>query len=144
MQIFIPYPDPYLTAQCLDRKRLNKQIIEANIILQKIVCLSGSWSNHPVVKMYTGHLGWVQCYLSCLRHYAAGELSDAGFWAAKANQVRPPFFTPDLCDQHKRRLYTKAPDLYPQFEKYGESYENWYVIDRKIVRYMDGKLLKDD
>lgn len=143
MQVFIPYPDPFLTAQCLDRKRLQKQRLEAYTIIKAIVYKTGGWASHPVVKMYSDHIGWLQCYLSCLRLYLEGFLDEARYWADNANKIRPPFITPDLCDQHKRRLYTKAPDLYPQFAEYGESDENWYVLGHKIVKYSNGKLLKD-
>ncbi len=144
MQIFTPLPDPYLTAASLDRRRLNKQIIEANIILQRIVQKTGGWANHPVVKMYTDHLGWLHCYFSCLSLYRAGDFNEAHFWAEKANRCRPPFLTDEFCDQHKRRLYTKDPERYAQWDGLGKSYENWYVLNGKTVRYLAGKIIKDN
>lgn len=144
MQIFVPFADPLTTASCLDVKRRNKQIIEANIIIQRIAQKKGSWANHPVVKMYAGHIGWVQCYLSCLRHYASKDYKVAQYWATMANKSTPPFLTEEFCDQHKRRLYTKNPNLYPQFSVFGKSYENWYVVDGKTVRYLAGKIIKEN
>ena len=144
MQIFVPFANPLATASCLDVKRRNKQIIEANIIIQRIAQKKGSWANHPVVKMYAGHIGWVQCYLSCLRHYASKDYKVAQYWATMANKSTPPFLTEEFCDQHKRRLYTKNANLYPQFAVFGKSYENWYVVDGKTVRYLAGKIIKEN
>lgn len=36
MQVFTPYPEPFKTADCLDSRRLNKQIIECRQILAAI------------------------------------------------------------------------------------------------------------
>lgn len=33
----------------------------------------------------------------------------------------------------------EAPELYPQFAKYGKSEENWYFVDGQIVKYVNGK-----
>ena len=54
MQIFLPYKDIFKTAECFDNRRLNKQIIECQQILDAIDG-STSWCNHPIVKMYKEH-----------------------------------------------------------------------------------------
>lgn len=36
MQVFTPYPQPFACADCLDPRRLNKQIIECKQILAAI------------------------------------------------------------------------------------------------------------
>jgi hypothetical protein len=53
MQVFI-IGSPFETAQILDNKRLNRQIQEAQVILD---ALNGkkAWSNHPCVLQYKGH-----------------------------------------------------------------------------------------
>jgi hypothetical protein len=48
--------------ESLDRKRLNKQKIEANQILNASLGLTKGWSNHPAVLMWKG-------YSNALKHY---------------------------------------------------------------------------
>lgn len=139
MQVFVPYPSPIDVAKCLDKRRLNKQIIEANQILDAVTGLKKGWRNHPAVLMYDHWKYWLWYYQYCLRKYREGDLEVAQEASDCADRNRPPFITQELCDQHKRRLYAKAPDLYPQFGVYGASEENWYFIDGRIVKYVDGK-----
>ena len=138
MQIFVPYRDPILVAQCLDKRRLNKQIIECHQILD---ALKGkiAWSNHPVVKMYKCNIDFVIHYSSCLEYWRDGYRNAALYSNYLALECIPSFIVEEFCIQHRRRLYTKAPDLYPQFAEYGESEENWYYVDGKLVKYINGK-----
>jgi hypothetical protein len=77
-----------------------------------------------------------------IKHLATQPVVDEALkFSYYADKIRPPFLTDDFCDQHKRRLFTKAPELYPQFEKYGKNYENWYFLDGNIVKYVNGKRL---
>lgn len=139
MQVFVPYPSPIDVAKCLDPRRLRKQIIECDQILQAISGESQAWKNHPVVKMYLGYVRWLCAYSDCLYAYNDGQEELASRLSDTADKIRPPFLTEDLCDQHKRRLFTKAPELYPQFWPYGETDENWYFVDGEIVKYINGK-----
>lgn len=54
MQVFTPYKEPILCAQVLDKKMLNKQIIECQQIIRAIEG-NKAWHNHPVVRMYRPH-----------------------------------------------------------------------------------------
>lgn len=142
MQVFVPYPSPIDVAKCLDKKRLRKQIIECDQILKAIYGQSEAWKNHPVVNMYSAnplyHL-WLQQYRDVLaffntdKHWMAIQIS------FQCDTYNLPFLTKSFCDQHKRRLYTKAPHLYPQFAKYGTSEDNWYVADGEIIKFRNGK-----
>lgn len=149
MQIFIPYNEPILCAEVLyGDKRFNKQIIETN---QIIYAISGriAWSNHPITKMYKEHVDWLGHYLNCFICYrkfkTTGNIEfydEAKHWNELANSCRPDFITDELCDQHKRRLYTKNKEHYKLFSEFGESGENWYVIDGEIVKYINSKKIK--
>ena len=139
MQVFVPYAQPLMCAMCLDKKRLRKQIIECHQILNAIEEGSGAWFNHPVVKMYAPEYTWLHDYTLALEYYAVGNMGMAEWWSQCADGCRPDFLTAALCDQHKRRLYTKAPDLYPWFVAYGKSEENWYVVNGEILKYINGK-----
>lgn len=139
MQVFVPYPSPLDVAKCLDRKRLLKQITECKQILAAISGESRGWKGHPVTKMYARHESWLRWYMASLYFFNAGNEPEALFNSHFADIFRPPFLTEAFCDQHKRRLYTKAPNLYPQFASYGKSEENWYVVDGMVLRYENGK-----
>lgn len=56
MQTFLPYKDFDKSAQALDSKRLNKQILECYQILKVLSNPDprAGWRNHPAVKMWRG------------------------------------------------------------------------------------------
>lgn len=155
MQIFTPYSSPLKCAEALwnDSKRYNKQLIECYQILRATRGIGRAWLNHPVVKMYKPHRVWLHCYMRCLEYYrmykkSVNEVDKMSFKKSaeifndRANIIMPPFLTDDFCNQHKRRLYTKSPELYPQFAEYGKSEENWYFVDGKLLKYINGKQVK--
>lgn len=150
MQVFTPYPKPILTAMCLDGRRLNKQLIECRQILDAIDGKGKGWFNHPVVKTYKPYIQWLCYYMQCLEcymHYIKiSDMRERVSWlnqsiicSKQADIIRPPFLTEDFCNQHKRRLFTKNPEHYREFAEYGTSDENWYYVDGKIVKYINGK-----
>lgn len=142
MQVFCPFAEPYFTAQEMsaDKRRINKQVIEAGQILNTINGYSKGWKNHPVILMYKDHADWLYNYMLCLNCYIKGDFMKAKYYSQQADNVRPSFLNnKEFLDAHKRRLYKKAPELYPHFAKYGTSEENWYVIDGQIVKYVNGK-----
>ena len=146
MQVFVPYPSPIDTARAMsnDKLRLRKQIIECDQILAAITGESQAWKNHPVAKMYSDYAGWLWYYRETLDAYTQECFTLAKQYSSQCDAYfRPPFLTDSFCDQHKRRLYTKAPELYPQFAKYGKSDENWYVVDGEIVKYIKGKRISE-
>lgn len=141
MNVFVPYASPLETAKCLDRLRLNKQIIECSQILNAIDGTGKGWVNHPVTKMYKPYKEWLYYYMNCLDCYRKGLKDYAEDWNKLANEKTPLFLTEDFCNQHKRRLFTKNPEHYKQFEEYGTSDENWYFDNDKniIIKYINGK-----
>lgn len=142
MQIFLPYSEPILVARCLDKKRLNKQIIECDNIINAITGKSTAWMNHPVVKMYTDYLDFIMCYKMCLFYYKNGDNDKALIYNTKSISVIPPFISKDFCDQHKRRLFSKDSVHYNQFQQYGISNDNWYIVDGFLLIYNNGKLIQ--
>lgn len=54
MQTFLPYPDFYRSARCLDYRRLGKQRVEARQILNTLEGMSFGWRNHAAVRMWCG------------------------------------------------------------------------------------------
>lgn len=153
MQVFCPYSNPIDCAKAMwkDQKRYNKQIIETYQIIKAIEGKTKSWVNHPIVKMYKNYKDWLYNYVSCFNMYKF-YIKDSSldnefllyalFYDSEANKNKPYFLTNDFCNQHKRRLYTKSPELYSQFANYGTSDENWYYIDGMLLKYVNGKLIK--
>lgn len=143
MQVFTPYPEPFKTADCLDGRRLNKQIIECRQILAAIKGESNAWKNHPVVKQYRNHISYLQNYTDCLKAFKDNYLEAAMIYSDCAMLYKPEFLTTEFCNQHKRRLFTKNNSFYAIFYRYGKSDENWYVVDGKLLKYVNGKAIKD-
>ena len=137
MQIFI-IGSPIETADVLDRRRLNKQIIECRQILAAIEGRSKAWANHPCVLMYRKHTSWLENYLQCLE-LARHQYMAANIYSLNADKLRPPFHTEEYFNQMKRRLYTKDNDYYRQWESLGESDVNHYFVDGEWRYYRKGK-----
>ena len=135
MQVFI-IGSPIETARVLDKRRLNKQIIECHQILD---ALNGAkaWSNHPVVLQYRGYEDWLKLYTKVLEEYCNSNYSVAE--AIDSVMVPPPFHNEEFFNQMKRRLYTKDNNHYRQYAHLGESQENWYFVDGCIRKYINGK-----
>jgi len=91
MQTFLPDRSFVKSMEQLDFKRLGKQRVEAAQILEILTgkqvlnrpmrSLSSvgvkppAWSNHPAVKMWSGHDQWLALYLAC----AIGEWCSRGY-----------------------------------------------------------------
>lgn len=139
MNVFI-VGSPFETAMALDSRRLNKQIIECQQILD---ALNGkkAWSNHPCTLQYAGYERWLMNYMSCLLRYKCGEIERSATSSAWCELDRPPFHTEEFFDQMKRRLYTKDNSHYAQWADLGESQENWYwsPSEQTIIKYVNGK-----
>lgn len=151
MQIFVPYQSPLECAKALwnDRLRYNKQCIE-NIQIIKAIEGAKAWKNHPIVKMYKEHEDWLICYAKCLTSFRdymetkdIKKYNEAVVWSANADLCKPIFINDEFCDQHKRRLFCKAEHLYPQFAKYGKSDINYYFVNGELLKYKDGKRIKE-
>jgi len=67
MQTFLPYKDFDQSAQVLDNKRLNKQILEGYQILKVLSSddPKAGWRNHPAVKMWRGCEKALLSYVMC-------------------------------------------------------------------------------
>ena len=141
MQVFI-IGSPLDTAKALDRRRLNKQIVECQQILNAIDGKTKSWANHPCTIQYKNNKVWLINYLNTLVHYRryitlndTFYLNAAYIYDCCASKLVPQFHTQEYFDNMKKRLYTKDHSHYKQFEYLGESNENWYWVDNKWKIY---------
>ena len=148
MQTFLPYKSFYNTAQTLDNKRLNKQILECYQILKVLSSNDpkAGWRNHPAVKMWKG-------FEMGLYQYAMVMVEEANKRGIKTeNNLRNlqelnerayqdwgygmPFWMDDkkvmarVTTTHKANLYRKDPDYYFDFSTAVVSKNNEPCCDR--------------
>jgi len=67
MQTFLPYPDFFRSATCLDYRRLGKQRVEClQLLNSSLKLLHGEsvkgWANHPARLMWSNHLYQLAAY----------------------------------------------------------------------------------
>lgn len=140
MQVFI-VGTPFETAEILDVKRLNKQIIENKQIMDAILGNGKGWFNHPVVKSYKRHFKWLHYYNLCFFWYGRGDKPMARKMSEQAMAFKPDFHTEEYFNQMKRRLFEKDEEYYKQWSYLGKSLDNWYFVDGEWVKYRNGKKL---
>jgi hypothetical protein len=124
MQTFLPYPNIWASARCLDNKRLGKQRVECKQILIALGIDVGEhrgnpesrWRNHPAVRMWRGY---------------EAHLAEYGWIVCKAWRMRG--FADTLLDQ-----FHAAALLLP----YGPS-PNWLGYDRLHASHRSNLLRKD-
>lgn len=143
MQVFI-IGSVLDTAKILDKRRLNKQIIECNQILNALLNGAKAWANHPCVLQYHGHEQWLQKYMQCLQSYKDNNINDCIRLSEECELIKPSFHKIDYFNQMKRRLFTKDNLYYSQWINLGISEENWYWdnINKTFIKYKNGKRIK--
>ncbi len=148
MTIFI-IDNPITTAIVLDPKRLNKQIIECQWMINMYEGKTKA-SNHPVYLMYKDHIEWVKLYKSCLEEYRKFRKDNTDNEAKEkalklseeADKIKPDFMCKDLYANFCKRLYEKDNVYYKSFEKYKDYFlkeANYYYVEDHWLRYANGK-----
>jgi len=124
MQTFCPHPDPQLCARTLDRQRLGKQRIECVQIIRALSSPPGDagWQNHPVVKMWRGHRGFLARYGMAIcdewirRGYKDNQwpiLFDYYYEHFGGDEdCKPPWWGGDIHHDHRVLLGHKAGGVY--------------------------------
>ena len=138
MQVFI-VGTPYETAKALDVRRINKQMIENQQIMDAILGSGKGWFNHPVVKSYKNHFHWLYYYNLCFFWYSRGDKPMAKKMSEQAMAFKPNFHIEEYFNQMKRRLFEKDEEYYKQWSYLGKSLDNWYFVDGEWVKYRNGK-----
>lgn len=135
MQVFI-IGSIFETAQALDKKRFNKQIIETKQIIAAITGEKQSWNHHPIVLMYKRNLDWLKLYLAVLENFRDGNYESARIISESAETSKPIFlYEVTYLENMKRRLYTKDPNHYSQWADLGESRVNMYYVNGEWKYY---------
>jgi hypothetical protein len=133
MQTFLPYKDFEKSAEVLDNKRLNKQILEGYQILNVLNNddPKAGWRNHPAVKMWRGYEGQLWLYIMSMIAEAdvRGIKTDTNLANLKALKARtggswgytmPAWYQDaDMMNRvtatHKANLYKKDSIYYCDF-----------------------------
>lgn len=133
MQTFLPFRSFHESAQALDSKRLNKQILEGYQILNVLSSNNpkAGWRNHPAVKMWRWHEGALLEYIYAMINEAdsRGIKTENNLANIKSLHNRvghkwgksmPPWFNNQdfmnrIMTTHKANLYKKDPDYYHEF-----------------------------
>lgn len=129
MQTFLPYGDFESIANCLDSKRLNKQIVECQQILNCLFGFSKGFRTHPAVKMWAGYEENLLGYMEILHVQYNKRRLDAGkdfrvhrSWMAVENYCGSRYGVPShlydgrIIRSHRSQLLTKDYDYYRKFD----------------------------
>lgn len=134
MQTFLPYADFVKSAEVLDKKRLNKQILEGYQILKVLNSDDprAAWRNHPAVKMWRGHEHYLYKYIMAMvnvanKHGIKTDKNMENLIALRNVTVKHwsraiPAWLQDkvklnrLTESHRANLYRKDPEFYFEFQ----------------------------
>ena len=136
MTIFI-LGSVFETAEKLDVKRFNKQILECQWIINMQSGITKP-SNHPAYLMYKDHIEWVKLYQETLKAYKNKEYDKAKQLSDEAEKIKPSFLCDELYLNFKKRLYDKDKIFYKEWENLGESKANFYFVNNTWLKYENG------
>lgn len=118
---FLPYGNFKKVAKCLDSKRLGKQRVEAQQILnilekQKInKNYNGGWINHPIVHLWRGHEVALKYYINVMidEWIARGYVNNMKKHELPA-KIKIPWFvrSKPINWSHQASLIRKYPEFY--------------------------------
>lgn len=135
MQTFLPAGSTIFSAQALDNKRLNKQILEGYQILNVLSGQSptGGWRNHPAVLMWRGHEGALVEYIKDMiteakhrgiktENNEANINTLVGKFYHQWDNSKPSWMLNKkefnrVVATHRANLYRKDPEYYAEFAK---------------------------
>lgn len=148
MQTFMPHKSFDKTAEILDNKRLNKQILECYQVLNVLSNPDprAGWRNHPAVKMWRGHEFALYNYVQAMiaqankRGIKTDKNSENIFNLRMRHGLKWGMGNPEWYDNkkamkritatHKANLFKKEPESYPQFLKSLSSKNNKPCCDK--------------
>lgn len=126
------------TADDLDIKRFNKQIVECQWMINMSEGKTKP-SNHPAYLMYKDHIEWVKKYKECFIAYRNKDFELCKTLSKEAEKIQPSFICDDLYINFKKRLYAKDPIFYKKWEYLGPTEANYYFVNGEWLRYENGK-----
>ena len=118
MQTFLPYPSFERSAAVLDYRRLGKQRVEAQQILNAIDSSDYGWQNHPAVGMWRPYRDALVLY----RNVMIGEWVSRGYnntmpYLCHDEPILPDWLGDErLHASHRSNLLRKDPEFYGQYD----------------------------
>lgn len=144
MITFLPFPSFFLSAECLDSKRLMKQRVEAFQLINAIEKKS-VWINHPACKMWIDYIEALKLYFNII----VFEVKQRGFTnniplykINKKKLVKPWWlgYMP-LHNSHKASLLRKNDTHYSKEFSISEKYKGQgYVWPTKLTEEQQEKI----
>jgi len=135
MQTFLPYPNFAASAMCLDWRRLGKQRVEAQQILNSLQS-GGGWANHPATKMWSGHTEALELYRDvCIREWVRRGYNNTMTMTFFGDEPSPeitsiemPVWLGDerVHSSHRANLIRKDAQHYSQFGWTEEPQEGYH------------------
>lgn len=144
MQTFITSYDFNETAQSLDNKRLNKQLLEGRQILKILATgqTAGGWVNHPATRMWHGYERMFYKYLTAIKNEcvnrgitvdanwtAIEDLMRQGEYNFSPNVIKPWWYADTemllrIIQTHRANLYKKDPEYYYDYAINAKIYDD--------------------
>ena len=129
MQTFMPSSSFRVTAKCLDKKRLFKQVVESRQLLASLgvkvrkndgTYFGGGWKNHPASKMWKGYefalMAYHDAILTECKRRGINTQIQAFNESYPENLRKPPFVgNKKFHDSHKSNLLRKDKEYYSKF-----------------------------
>lgn len=125
MVTFLPFRSFKKCAKALDNKRLGKQRVEAQQILNTLQRIRmnrkvPAWGHHPAVLMWQGYEMALRFYLSCMikewkRRGFENNMPDPMHKLTFDLRWKPPWLNKTLCMSHRSRLLQKDRKYYKKF-----------------------------
>ena len=134
MQTFLPYPDFYRTAECLDFRRLGKQRVEAMQIINVLEEKSFGWRSHPAVGMWSDYTDALKLYCNAMiREWAAQGYNNTMQVYAVSDSCQLPHWFGDerVHSSHRANLLRKDPKYYGKYGWKEEPIEGYFWPSNK-------------
>jgi hypothetical protein len=162
MQTFLPYVYNFdLSAQALDNKRLNKQLLEGRQIYAALLGRTAGWVNHPATRMWRNHENMLYKYLySVMRECKRRGIKTEKNWTAieelhESNWNRgegitvPGWMTDEsiatkIETTHRGNLYNKDPEYYFEFQRESKKIRNNVCCDTCNYYWFTHKLINNE
>lgn len=133
MQTFLISSSFKESAECLDNKRLNKQILEAYVIYNIIVngITKGGYVNHPIVKLWREYPEALALYYNeCLHQWKNVRRKNHKYELINVDRnigIILPEWTQDsrLHSSHRANLLRKDFEFYSKYEWAENNMEYW-------------------
>lgn len=115
MQTFVPCSTFEACARVLDYRRLGKQRVEAQQILNALAH-GGGWSNHPATRMWKGYEPALRMYLRTMILEWMKRGYQNTMYVPPATRYRlPPWWGGPIHLSHRKALLHKDYDHYRQY-----------------------------